>query len=253
MEALELWRSTQGALDGGAEVVPPPGPFHEAARLFRLRRIRGGQAWTRREAGPCAGQYVDQASFFKSQDGRRLTRLASRLKFYGVTLVFANSPESKGKIERRHQIWQDRLPAHFARIGAPSDLGNANSEIWPLIVWNSEHDLNRETGMTGMEAWDKAARDGRNKLRPRPAEPWWEYVWSVIEPTTVGKGRRVRIGLDEVTVNAPVGSRAYLCSHTNGSHSIIKDYPKHGTYPVVLFTDRKRPKESSDEATIVRF
>ena len=47
--------------------------------------------------------YVDQASFFKSQDGRHLTRLASRLKFYGVTLVFANSPESKGKIERRHQ------------------------------------------------------------------------------------------------------------------------------------------------------
>ena len=45
--------------------------------------------------------------FFKSQDGRRLTRLPSRLKFYGVTLVFANSPESKGKIERRHQIWQE--------------------------------------------------------------------------------------------------------------------------------------------------
>ena len=61
------------------------------------------------------------------------------------------------------------------------------------------------------------------------------------------------IGLDEVTVNAPVGSRVYLCSHTDGSHSIIKDYPKHGTYPVVLFTDRKRPKDNTDEATIVRF
>ena len=120
-------------------------------------------------------------------------------------------------------------------------------------MWNSEHDLNRETGMTGLEAWDKAVRDGRNKLRPKPAEPWWEYVWSVIEPTVVGKGRRVRIGLDEVTVNAPVGSRAYLCSHTDGSHSIIKDYPKHGTYPVVLFTDRKQPKDNTDEATIVRF
>lgn len=41
--------------------------------------------------------YVDQASFFKSLDGRHLTRLASRLKFYGVTLVFANSPESRGR------------------------------------------------------------------------------------------------------------------------------------------------------------
>ena len=107
--------------------------------------------------------------------------------------------------------------------------------------------------MTGLEAWDKAVRDGRNKLRPKPAEPWWEYVWSVIEPTVVGKGRRVVIGLDEVTVNAPVGSRAYLCSHTDGSHSIIKDYPKHGTYPVVLFTDRKHPRNNDEEASIVRF
>ena len=63
---------------------------------------------------------------------------------------------------------------------------------------------------------------------------------------------RVRIGLDEVTVNASVGSRAYLCSHTDGSHSIIKDYPKHSTYPVVLFTDRKRQKDNSDEVPIVR-
>ncbi len=156
--------------------------------------------------------------------------------------------------ERRHQVWQDRLLAHFARIGAPADLDNANSEIGPLIVWNSEHDLNRETGMTGMEAWDKAVRDGREKLRSKSAEPWQEYVvWSVMEPTIGGKGRRVRIGLDEVTVNASVGSRAYLCSHTDGSHSIIKGCPKHGTYPVVLSTDRKRPKDNSDEATIVRF
>ena len=165
----------------------------------------------------------------------------SRLFAIRKEWLFANSLESKGKIERRRQIWQDRLPAHFARIGVPDDLGRADSEIWALIVRNSEHYLNRETGMTGMEAWDKAVRDGRNKLRPKPAEPWWEYVWSVIEPTTIGKGRRVRIGLDEVTVNAPVGSRAYLCSHTDGSHSIIKDYPKHDTYSVVLFTDRKHP------------
>ena len=40
------------------EGVPPPGPFHEAARLFRLCRIRSRQAWARREAGPCAGQAV---------------------------------------------------------------------------------------------------------------------------------------------------------------------------------------------------
>ena len=29
--------------------------------------------------------------------------------------MFANSPESKGKIERLHVVWQDRLPAYFER------------------------------------------------------------------------------------------------------------------------------------------
>ena len=58
LETFGLRRSAQGTLDGGAEGVPPPGPFHEAARLFRLCRIRSRQAWARREAGPCAGQAV---------------------------------------------------------------------------------------------------------------------------------------------------------------------------------------------------
>ena len=58
LETFGLRRSTQGTLDGGAEGVPPQGPFHEAARLFRLCRIRSRQAWARREAGPCAGQAV---------------------------------------------------------------------------------------------------------------------------------------------------------------------------------------------------
>ena len=188
--------------------------------------------------------YVDQASFFKSQTPERLTRLQSRLMFYGVTLVFANSPEAKGKIERRHEIWQSRLPAHFARVGTPRDLSEANEEIWRLVSWNARHDVNRESGMTGVEAWDRAVAEGRCKLRPVPREPWWEYVWSLISRVEVQRGRRVQIGLDEVTVNAPVGARAYLCEHTDGSHSIIKDWPRHNTFPVVLYTDRKRHEEA---------
>lgn len=197
--------------------------------------------------------YVDQASFFKSQTPDRLTRLQSRLMFYGVTLVFANSPEAKGKIERRHEIWQSRLPAHFARVGTPSDLAAANEEIWRLVTWNAEHDTNRETGMTGVEAWDKAVKEGRCKLRPVPREPWWEYVWSLISRVEVGRGRRVSVGLDEVTVGMPVGSRVYLCEHTDGTHSVIRDWPKHGTYPVVLYTDRKGRTDKPPQHPSVQF
>ena len=47
--------------------------------------------------------YVDRASFFKGEDGN-LTQLGKRLKLYGVSFVFANTPEAKGKIERIHQV-----------------------------------------------------------------------------------------------------------------------------------------------------
>ena len=54
--------------------------------------------------------YVDKAGFFRGENGE-LTQLGRRLKFYDVSFVFANAPESKGKIERIHLVWQDRLPA----------------------------------------------------------------------------------------------------------------------------------------------
>ena len=41
--------------------------------------------------------YVDKAGFFRNESGE-LTQLGKRLKFFDVSFVFANSPESKGKI-----------------------------------------------------------------------------------------------------------------------------------------------------------
>lgn len=58
--------------------------------------------------------YVDKAGFFRGEDGA-LTQHGKRLKFYDISFVFANSPESKGKVERIHLVWQDRLPAYFER------------------------------------------------------------------------------------------------------------------------------------------
>ncbi len=41
-------------------------------------------------------------------------RIGLRLTFYDVSFVVANTPEAKGKVERIHQVWQDRLPSYFA-------------------------------------------------------------------------------------------------------------------------------------------
>jgi hypothetical protein len=58
--------------------------------------------------------YVDYHSFFFSQVPEALTQLGEALAFYGVSFRYAPTPQAKGKVEREHQFWQQRLPAYFA-------------------------------------------------------------------------------------------------------------------------------------------
>jgi len=195
--------------------------------------------------------YVDQAAFFKSPNEDGTTRLKNRLAFYDISFLYANSPEAKGKIERLHQVWQDRLPRYFAKNGTPDSLLDANrGHLAPLIDWRNRNETHRETGMIAAEAWAKAFVEGRSQLRPRPACPWWEYIWSLMEWVEVLPRQRVRIGLDEVSVNAVVGERVLLCTHSDGTHSVLRDWPRKGQFPVVLQSDRPRKSEPPSPPTV---
>ena len=182
--------------------------------------------------------YVDHAAFFMSPNEDRLTRLGSRLRFYDITFVYAHSPQAKGKIERVHLVWQDRLPTYFLKNGIPATLEQANTIIATLIAWRNAHEAHREIGMKAAEAWATALAQGRTLMRPRPRCPWWEYVWSQMERVVVLPRSRVRIGLEDVEVDAAPGQRVFLCQHVDGSHSVLEKMPQKGTLPIVLFTNR---------------
>lgn len=57
--------------------------------------------------------YVDNASVFKVNinnfEGLKKTQLGRALEELGIELVFARSPQAKGRVERAHQTLQDRL------------------------------------------------------------------------------------------------------------------------------------------------
>jgi hypothetical protein len=186
--------------------------------------------------------YVDQAAIFKGNLANSVTRLQWRLLFYKVSFTFANSPESKGKIERRHQVWQDRLPPYFALNGltSRSEIQDVNAHVEALYDWRNAKEMHREIGMTPQAAWDKALAEGRSKLRPIPKEPWWDYIWSNWLPITLGARGYVELPhpVGRVPTQGVPGSRATLCEHLDGTYSVIKDRPCHGTFPVVLFTNR---------------
>jgi hypothetical protein len=189
--------------------------------------------------------YVDQAGIFKGNVEDSVTRLHRRLMFYGISFTFANSPEAKGKIERCHQVWQDRLPPYFALNGVTplSPLEDANAHIASLADWRNAREEHREIGMTPQEAWDKAVAEGRTKIRPAPTgDPWWHYVWSTWHTVTVGARGYVELPhpIGRIPTQAEPGSRITLCEHLDGTYSLIKERPEHGQFPVLYFTNRPR-------------
>jgi hypothetical protein len=181
--------------------------------------------------------YVDYHSLFFSSVPEALTQLGEALRFYGVSFRYAPTPQAKGKIERDHLYWQNRLPAYFASE-AITQMEIANEHLRQLRLHRNRHEVHRELGMTPQAAWDRCRQQNRNALRPAPRCPWWPYVWSQRHPVRVGDDGRVSLGAHRVRVEMPPRTRVVLCEHPSGHHSVLAAPPQINTKPVVLFTNR---------------
>lgn len=183
--------------------------------------------------------YVDYHSFFFTQVPDSLTTLGKALRFYGVSFRYAPTAQAKGKVEREHQFWQQRLPAYFASEPV-SYLPDANTHITALRLHRNQHETHRELKMTPGKAWADAVAQKRTVLRPVPPCPWWPYVWSVQTATRTGPDGRILIGAYPVRLEIPPETKVVLCHHTSGHHSVLATKPKPGALPVLLFTNRPK-------------
>lgn len=184
--------------------------------------------------------YVDQASFFRSDKEGAHTQLERRLLFYGISFMLANTPEAKGKVERVHQVWQDRLEPYFRLngIGADAELPLVNGHLDALRLHRNAHEKHREIGLAPDEAWKRAANEGRSKLRPVPKDAWWPYVWSDWIRVTVGPRGVVQWNGLCMPTQCRHGERAVVCDHLDGTVSVLRREPNRDEIPVVLFTNR---------------
>ena len=180
--------------------------------------------------------YVDFHSMFFSTTPEALTTLGKALHFYGITLRYAPTPEAKGKVERHHQFWQNRLPAYFASENIKT-LDSANSHICELRIHHNKNENHRELKMTPQTAWDLALKQKRSVLRPKPNCSWWPFVWSVRSSVRVNAQGQVPVGTHYAHIESAPGTRVVLCHHTCGHHSILAGHPNPNTRPVILFSD----------------
>ena len=177
--------------------------------------------------------YVDYHSFFYTHNPEALTQLGATLHFYGVALRYAPTPQAKGKIERRHDYWQRRLPPLLAadRI---LELEGANRLLDQLLPHVNQQEIHRELGTTPAAARQKARTEKRSVLRPVPACPWWPFVWSQRTRVRVGDDGKVPAGSQRLSIDAPPRSTVVHCLRPDGDIYYLRHAPDLKAKPLLL-------------------
>ncbi|HNC95366.1 MAG TPA: hypothetical protein PKW90_04525, partial [Myxococcota bacterium] len=168
--------------------------------------------------------YVDYHSFFFTHTPDAFTQLGTALHFYDVALRYAPTPQAKGKIERRHDFWQKRLPPLLAADDTREIVG-ANLLLDQLLPHVNQHEIHRELGTTPHAARAQAFQEKRSVLRPAPACPWWPYVWSQPTRVRVGDDGKVPVGPHRQRVDAPPRSTVVRCLRPDADVCYLRHAP----------------------------
>jgi len=186
--------------------------------------------------------YVDFHSLFFTHIPENLTYLAETLRYFDVSFIYAPTAQAKGKIERHHQFWQNRLPC-FCLAEDIRDVDTANKHLEPLREHHNRHEIHRELGMTPQDAWDRAREDNRSELRPCRRDPWWHYIWSVRSKVRVDAEGTVPVGTQRIKITPTSRRYAIHCQHPDGSITYLAEPPGSGGKPIVLYRYETSPQK----------
>ena len=218
-----LWQYDATRLNPGARLYPGEtllAHFDFLSRVFQAHGL------------PLA-LYVDYHSFFYTHNPDAFTQLGAALHFYGVKLLYAPTPQAKGKIERRHDYWQKRLVPLLAADHIVELIG-ANHLLDPLLAHANQHEIHRELGQTPHAAQQQALAEKRSVIRPAPTCPWWRYVWSQQTRVRVGDDGTVPVGAQRQSIDAPPRSTVIRCLLPDGDIYYLRFAPDQKAKPIVL-------------------
>ncbi len=123
--------------------------------------------------------YVDKAGWFggtKRQEFSQFLRAAEELN---INVIFANSPEAKGRIERAWQTFQDRLIPEL-RLSGLTTMEDANWYLWQNFLPNY---------------WEK-----RNTVEPRKVTSKYQPIPSDMDTAQHCCLKEIRIVRNDLTI-----------------------------------------------------
>lgn len=166
--------------------------------------------------------YVDQHSFFryvahgsfwlryrpKTDQGEVQFRRA--LQALGVGVIYAQSPQAKGKIEKRFDYFQRRLPQLCQRHDI-REVMHAAPLLDDLVGYYNERRAHAETEEIPQARWDRAVRRGQSRLRPIPEGVDLSLTFAVQESRLVKSDRTISFAGQRWPVGAPPGQLVTVC------------------------------------------
>ena len=128
-----------------------------------------------------------------SQFGRAMDEL-------GVTVILANSPQAKGRVERTHGTDQDRF-CSFARLAGATNISEAK------LVLHRDHlpDFNKR--------FTVPAANSTPAWRPTPTRAVLDEIFCIKEPRTVARDNTVRIYGRIIDIPPGPNKRSYAGEH----------------------------------------
>jgi len=133
--------------------------------------------WIRLHGVPRSA-YVDRHSIYRDEDHpEKPTQFGRAMKELAVELICARSPQAKGRVERKHRVFQDRLVKEL-RLRGISDIEQANALLEKILL----PELNRRY----------AIQPVRESDLHRAAPLGIEEILCVKEPRVVGNDWCVR-------------------------------------------------------------
>ena len=129
--------------------------------------------------GKPVAYYVDNHAIFKPENNE-YTQFSRALASIESTVKFTKKahPESKGKIEKRFDYFQRRLP-YFCERYRIKNLTKANELLQDVINdYNNLH-VHAETKEVPEKRWQKALKEGRSYLQPIPEKTPLDIIFAL--------------------------------------------------------------------------
>ncbi len=149
------------------------------------------------------------------------------LESLGIGLIYTGKgkAQAKGKIEKRFDYFQRRLP-YLCEKHKVTKVEDAQVILDDLIGYYNESRAHHETGEIPSERWDRAIREGKGRLKPLDEAIDLDWVFSIHDIRRVKKDGTIAFKGKEYKVGRYAGGEVTVCLIPDSKIMIYKGRDK---------------------------